>query len=96
MCGAARRLRAGHSPNRIDGSTVHFFRKFRMSDEELEGMTSFRELAEEVDELGEGLDSWEVEFVESMLRLLRCGNPVLLTSKQRWKLEHIYLKRVPQ
>jgi len=46
----------------------------------------------ELDEHGEGLTTWEVDFVESLMQQLRAGKT--LTEKQRTRLDQIAEERL--
>ena len=58
------------------------------------------DLLEELDEQGQGLTPWELEFVERLLSSRRerrhgCLPPITLTTKQRDTLQDILEERVP-
>lgn len=52
----------------------------------------YRDLLEDIDDNGDGLNSWECEFVDSMLKRLEDGG--LLTESQREKIVEIHEQRV--
>lgn len=50
-----------------------------------------KDLAEWIDDHGDGLTSWETEFLDKMLKRLDMGAP--LSPGQRRKLQQIYVDR---
>jgi hypothetical protein len=52
-----------------------------------------KELIEEIEELGEGLTSWEAKFIDSIMKQLDVVGQ--LTRKQSATLWKIYKERVP-
>lgn len=52
------------------------------------------DLLEEIDEEGLGLSSWEIDFVESLLRRIGEQPSIQLTPAQKDKIEDIHEKRV--
>ena len=50
------------------------------------------DLVEELDENGQGLTPWEIEFTEAMVKKVRDG--IALTERERGKLSQIIEERV--